>query len=169
MKTFKNIKTLALILVLVTALCIALAGCSSEGKGTFGGDIYNETGFITEPDDAGEGTAVMGHLTVAEGDVVLIDSELTKGELHINVLEGVIPEDGGDEVLNVIFSHDINSAGKEYFELDPGEYDMGVTVTGNGATGTVKIYPVPAADIEALGDDAVLVKSDVIEQDNVQQ
>ena len=149
MKTAKTISTVAL-LSLALVLATMLVACSSS---SFSQEILeNDTGGlylkITAENASGNSATTTGALQVAEGDIVVISPDLTKGAIHVTITSS----DGK------IVAYDDDAKGRVLFtiEAEPGMYDV-KTKGANGATGSMTIFAERSTELEAQ--DAALAET----------
>ena len=135
----KALATIALMSLLLAGMLL-LTGCA--GKGSLSSEIIDETGaYKVTANDAGKGSAVMmsGGFVVEEGQIVAVSPDIKKGNLQVKLMDA-----SGEVVLD----EKVTGSVLETFELDPGDYAIAVACNENGATGTVLVVPVGAAEFE---------------------
>ncbi|MDO5117976.1 MAG: hypothetical protein Q4D34_05760 [Eggerthellaceae bacterium] len=130
-----------LVAVMAAALAclLALAGCA--GKGTLASEIIDGTdAYKVVANDAGKGSAVAasGGLVIGEDQVLMLESELTKGSLQLKITNSA-----GDVVIDEKVSGRVLTT----FELDPDDYGIGVACNDDGATGTLIVDAVDYSEI----------------------
>ena len=121
------------------ACLLVVAGCA--GKGTLASEIIDGTdAYKVTASDAGKGSAVAasGGIVVGEGQVLTLESELSRGSLQLRLINGA-----GD----VIIYEKVSGRTITTFDLDPDDYGIGVTCNEDGATGTLIVDVVDASEI----------------------
>ena len=133
------------VLCMLLAGALALAGCA--GRGTLSSDIDDTTGtYVAKANDAGKGSAVAasGVMVVKEGQILVISPDMQKGYLQIRLLNAA-----GDVVVNEKASGHALAT----HEIAPDDYAIGVACDVDGATGTVTVAAVDAAEFEKQNHD----------------
>lgn len=144
-KLFKNIVMAATICALLAGM-LALAGCGG-GKAVFSSDITDEGLYTITAENAAKDSSVGmigGGIIVEEGQVFAISPDLQKGSVQVVLLDA-----SGEKALD----ETIDGRELKEFEIEAGEYSIGVTCRENGTTGTVLIAPVDAAELEKQNQD----------------
>lgn len=100
-------------------MILLLAGC---GKGTMGMDQLEDVqGVKVTCEKAAKGSAASSAFTVAEGEILVVSPDLTKGKVRLQIAPESDPE---NNVIDEEFSGRI----LEYREVDPGSYVVEVSV-----------------------------------------
>ena len=122
----------------------ALTGCgeSKSDESTLSPEILSDIGaYKVTANNAGENSAVKsgGAVKAEEGQVIVISTDLQEGGFDVEV---------ADESGEKTTTKKVSEQALEICEVDPGSYDVGVTVNADGTTGTVLVCPVDAAEFE---------------------
>lgn len=136
---------------ILAATIFALGGCAGGQNpgGTLSSEILEETGaFKVTADNTSKdsGLMVSGAVTLKEGDVLLVSPDLTKGKLHVKLL---------DDADNAVFDEDVDGRVLDTYQIDPGEYAISVDCVEGGTTGSLVIAAVNAEEFEQQSDDLV--------------
>ena len=151
-------KTAVFAAAAVMTLTMLAAGCGRVEHSSMTMDTSNDKMATIEMSNAKEDEFVQGgYISVAEGDGVEIVSDLNDGgKVLIGFIE--VEDDQSMEVLpereDAKYEMMISNKATEGATLEPGEYDLKVTVQGK-ATGTVTLNVKPVSSIkglEAVGD-----------------
>ncbi|MBR3202471.1 MAG: hypothetical protein IKF60_02665 [Solobacterium sp.] len=94
-------------------------------------------GLILTAENAKADSACTSSITVNEGDLVTVSSELTKGAVKIRVTHATeeTPSDSDEAAVEWEF----DGPSSIDYTLEPGEYNVSFTVTSEGATGNITV------------------------------
>ncbi|MBR3367407.1 MAG: hypothetical protein IKG66_06400 [Lachnospiraceae bacterium] len=132
---------------ILAAIALVTAGCGS-GEPVLSMDMIDEKTAVAELNGAGDGDyVVVGTLTVAEGEKIVLESELKKGS---EVLVQFITAEDGDALADfedtdavTAFEDFINDSSTISVTADAGDYYIKV-LSQNRSTGTIRITAQPA-------------------------
>ena len=127
------------------ALALTLAGCAGNGS-LIGEDVNDAGAFQVTADDAAKDAAVMGveSFAVAEGQIVIVSPNLTKGSLQVTLSAG---ED------DTAIDESVSGAVLSTYEVAPGTYSISVACNEAGTTGTLLVLAMDADEFDQQQDD----------------
>ena len=133
-------KTICLLIAILLVLGLAACGTGS----VLGSEIIEETGFLKITAVNASDSEVNGHVSLGEGDCLLVSPMLDKGYFRLRVY----PEGKRDEALL-----DLRLDGRvlSTYPLDPGDYEL-VVSGGNRATGSMTVGPYSTEKFQAEND-----------------
>ncbi len=137
----------------VMAMAMLATGCGAGGTSSITMDMSNEKTAAIELNSAKEDDFVQGgYISVAEGEGIEVVSDLNdEGKVLIGFI--AVDEDQSMDKLpdmnNTKYEMMISGAATQGATLEPGEYDLKVTVQSK-ATGTVTLNVKPAAGIAGM-------------------
>ena len=136
--------TIAAVIVLVL-VALMLSGC---GKSEFGMSENSEKRMTITAEKAGKDSFFMvGSLEVAEGEQIVITSNLEKGKVRVEII-GAPAEQSIDEVPDMdgepAMAADVSGTDETSDTVPAGSYMLKATCLEK-ATGTVQIEVLPAA------------------------
>lgn len=147
------LKKTAVFTAAVMTLAMLAAGCGRVENSSMTMDTSNDKMATIELSNAKEDEFVQGgYIRVAEGEGVEIVSDLNEGgKVLIGFIE--VEDDQSMDVLperdNAKYEMMVSEKATEGATIDPGEYDLKVTVQGK-ATGTVTLNVKPVESITGL-------------------
>ena len=131
-----------LLVVLATLLSLTLSGCTAKTSKPSLEIMPNDDNTISKAGISGGGGA---NITVSEGQKLVIDSTLSKGEIQIKFFHDEAPANPDASVDEILHTNDepaidviVNAAGTTEHTVDPDNYTIMVNVLRE-TTGTVKI------------------------------
>ena len=139
----KKIVYLALAAVLAMSM-LAMSGCS---KSEFGVTENTEKAMTIEAKKASVDSMFMvGTLEVAEGDQIVVTSDLENGRVKIEIIPGA-DDQSVDELpdmdVEAVMTGEIVAGGGMSGTMDPGSYYVKATVLEK-ADGTIRLDVIPA-------------------------
>ena len=133
-------------------LAVTMTGCKTESD--FHIDLTaDEEGLILTAVNGQKGTACGSGITVNEGDIVTVSSELVKGAVTMRITSASEEVPSEDDTAAVEWEFDGPSSID--YTLDPGTYNVVFTCTGNGAEGNITVTKQAGAapQVEAGAED----------------
>ena len=135
-----------LLVVLATLLSLTLSGCTAKTSKPSLEIIPNDDNTISiTADKAGISGGGGADITVSEGQNLVIDSTLSKGEIQIKFFHDEAPANPDASVDEILHTNDtptldvtVNDAGTTEHTVDPGSYTIMVNVKKT-TTGTIVI------------------------------
>ena len=135
-----------LLVVLATLLSLTLSGCTAKTSKPSLEIMPNDDNTISiTADKAGISGGGGADITVSEGQKLVIDSTLSKGEIQIRVFRDEAPANPDASVEEILHTNDepaidviVNAAGATEHTVDPGSYTIMVNVKKT-TTGTIVI------------------------------
>ena len=135
-----------LLVVLATLLSLTLSGCTAKTSKPSLEIMPNDDNTISiTADKAGISGGGGANITVSEGQKLVIDSTLSKGEIQIKFFHDEAPANPDASVDEILHTNDepaidviVNAAGTTEHTVDPDNYTIMVNVLRE-TTGTVKI------------------------------
>ena len=127
-----------------------MAGCKVESQ--FHIDLTADgEGLILTAENGQVGTACGSGITVNEGDLVKVSSELTKGAVKMRVTNATeeMPSDSDEAVVEWEFDEPSSID----YTLEPGTYNVVFSVTGKGAEGNITVTKQAGAAPVAQGEE----------------
>ena len=132
--------------VLATLLSLTLSGCTAKTSKPSLEIMPNDDNTISiTADKAGISGGGGANITVSEGQKLVIDSTLSKGEIQIKFFHDEAPANPDASVDEILHTNDepaidviVNAAGTTEHTVDPDNYTIMVNVLRE-TTGTVKI------------------------------
>ena len=133
-------------------LAVTMTGCKTESD--FHIDLTaDEEGLILTAVNGQKGTACGSGITVNEGDIVTVSSELVKGAVTMRITSASEEVPSEDDPAAVEWEFDGPSSID--YTLDAGTYNVVFTCTGNGAEGNITVTKQAGAapQVEAGAED----------------
>ena len=135
-----------LLVVLATLLSLTLSGCTAKTSKPSLEIMPNDDNTISITADKAEISGGGGaNITVSEGQKLVIDSTLSKGEIQIKFFHDEAPSNPDASVDEILHTNDtstldvtVNDAGTTEHTVDPGSYTIMVNVKKT-TTGTIVI------------------------------
>ena len=135
-----------LLVVLATLLSLTLSGCTAKTSKPSLEIMPNDDNTISiTADKAGISGGGGADITVPEGQKLVIDSTLSKGEIQIKFFHDEAPSNPDASVDEILHTNDtstldvtVNDAGTTEHTVDPGSYTIMVNVKKT-TTGTIVI------------------------------
>ena len=135
-----------LLVVLATLLSLTLSGCTAKTSKPSLEIMPNDDNTISiTADKAGISGGGGATITVSEGQKLVIDSTLSKGEIQIKFFHDEAPANPDASVDEILHTNDtptldvtVNDAGTTEHTVDPGSYTIMVNVKKT-TTGTIVI------------------------------
>ena len=135
-----------LLVVLATLLSLTLSGCTAKTSKPSLEIMPNDDNTISiTADKAGISGGGGANITVSEGQKLVIDSTLSKGEIQIKFFHDEAPANPDASVDEILHTNDtptldvtVNDAGTTEHTVDPGSYTIMVNVKKT-TTGTIVI------------------------------
>ena len=135
-----------LLVVLATLLSLTLSGCTAKTSKPSLEIMPNDDNTISiTADKAGISGGGGANMTVSEGQKLVIDSTLSKGEIQIKFFHDEAPANPDASVDEILHTNDtptldvtVNDAGTTEHTVDPGSYTIMVNVKKT-TTGTIVI------------------------------
>ena len=135
-----------LLVVLATLLSLTLSGCTAKTSKPSLEIMPNDDNTISiTADKAGISGGGGANITVSEGQKLVIDSTLSKGEIQIKFFHDEAPANPDASVDEILHTNDtptldvtVNDAGTTEHTVDPGSYTIMVNVLKT-TTGTIII------------------------------
>jgi len=135
-----------LLVVLATLLSLTLSGCTAKTSKPSLEIMPNDDNTISiTADKAGISGGGGADITVSEGQKLVIDSTLSKGEIQIRFFRDEAPANPDASVDEILHTNDdpalditVSAAGTTEHTVDPGSYTIMINVLRE-TTGTVKI------------------------------
>jgi hypothetical protein len=135
-----------LLVVLATLLSLTLSGCTAKTSKPSLEIIPNDDNTISiTAEKAGISGGGGADITVSEGQKLVIDSTLSKGEIQIKFFHDEAPANPDASVDEILHTNDtstldvtVNDAGTTEHTVDPGSYTIMVNVKKT-TTGTIVI------------------------------
>ena len=135
-----------LLVVLATLLSLTLSGCTAKTSKPSLEIMPNDDNTISiTADKAGISGGGGADITVSEGQKLVIDSTLSKGEIQIKFFHDEAPANPDASVDEILHTNDtstldvtVNDAGTTEHTVDPGSYTIMVNVKKT-TTGTIVI------------------------------
>ena len=140
------------ILSAVLVLALALTACGA--KGTMSAEPNEEIGGVNIVcENAGDGTAVNGYVTIEEGDCLVLSPMLEKGSIQVRAIlmeREATTEDLGtaDEAA---LDETVDGKVMTTYDLEPGEY-MLAFISKDNPTGTMIAMPYSIQEMQAQND-----------------
>ena len=133
-----------LLVVLATLLSLTLSGCTAKTSKPSLEIMPNDDNTISiTADKAGISGGGGADITVSEGQKLVIDSTLSKGEIQIRFFRDEAPANPDASVDEILHTNDdpalevtVNNAGTTEHTVDPGSYTIMVNVLKT-TTGTI--------------------------------
>ncbi len=142
----KSLFAIALILVMVLSACGA--------KGTMSAVDNEETGGVDVVcQNAGDGSAVTGYVTIEEGQCLVLSPVLDKGSIQVRatLMEGEATTEDLGTADEAALDETVSGTVMSSYDLEPGEYMLAIIAKDN-PTGTMMILPYDAAEYQAQGE-----------------
>jgi hypothetical protein len=125
-----------LLVVLATLLSLTLSGCTAKTSKPSLEIMPNDDNTISiTADKAGISGGGGADITVSEGQKLVIDSTLSKGEIQIRFFRDEAPASPDASVEEILHTNDepaidviVNAAGATELTVDPGSYTIMVNV-----------------------------------------
>ena len=125
-----------LLVVLATLLSLTLSGCTAKTSKPSLEIMPNDDNTISITADKAEISGGGGaNITVSEGQKLVIDSTLSKGEIQIRFFRDEAPASPDASVEEILHTNDepaidviVNAAGATEHTVDPGSYTIMVNV-----------------------------------------
>ena len=125
-----------LLVVLATLLSLTLSGCTAKTSKPSLEIMPNDDNTISiTADKAGISGGGGADITVSEGQKLVIDSTLSKGEIQIRFFRDEAPASPDASVEEILHTNDepaidviVNAAGATEHTVDPGSYTIMVNV-----------------------------------------
>lgn len=135
-----------LLVVLATLLSLTLSGCTAKTSKPSLEIMPNDDNTISiTAEKAGISGGGGADITVSEGQKLVIDSTLSKGEIQIRFFRDEAPANPDASVDEILHTNDtptldvtVNDAGTTEHTVDPGSYTIMVNVKKT-TTGTIVI------------------------------
>ena len=135
-----------LLVVLATLLSLTLSGCTAKTSKPSLEIMPNDDNTISiTAEKAGISGGGGANITVSEGQKLVIDSTLSKGEIQIKFFHDEAPANPDASVDEILHTNDepaidviVNAAGATEHTVDPGSYTIMVNVLKT-TTGTIII------------------------------
>ena len=135
-----------LLVVLATLLSLTLSGCTAKTSKPSLEIMPNDDNTISiTAEKAGISGGGGADITVSEGQKLVIDSTLSKGEIQIKFFHDEAPANPDASVDEILHTNDtstldvtVNDAGTTEHTVDPGSYTIMVNVKKT-TTGTIVI------------------------------
>ena len=136
-----------LLVVLATLLSLTLSGCTAKTSKPSLEIMPNDDNTISiTADKAGISGGGGADITVSEGQKLVIDSTLSKGEIQIKFFHDEAPANPDSSVDEILHTNDdpaldatVSAAGTTEHTVDPGSYTIMVNVRKT-ITGTIMIH-----------------------------
>ena len=125
-----------LLVVLATLLSLTLSGCTAKTSKPSLEIMPNDDNTISiTADKAGISGGGGANITVSEGQKLVIDSTLSKGEIQIRFFRDEAPASPDASVEEILHTNDepaidviVNAAGATEHTVDPGSYTIMVNI-----------------------------------------
>ena len=143
-------RLIALTAVLVLAL--ALTACGSKGFMT-AEDTAETGGVKVVCENAGDGTAVSGYVTIEDGQCLVLSPNLDKGSIQVRAAlmerEATTEDLGTADELSL--DETVDGKVMSTYDLEPGEYMLAFTSKGN-PTGSLIAVPYSIQEMQEQND-----------------
>lgn len=132
------------LLRILSAVVLAgsLAACNS--KAILSDEITEDGDLVVTADNADVQSAVMTEFDIAEGDIVTVTSEITKGAVTFRMVNEASAED------TPAVEWEFDEAGSTDYQVDPGTYMVSFTATKKHATGKLTFH-ITHSDVKKEG------------------
>ena len=141
------------VLSAILVLALALTACGGA-KGSMSAEDTEEAGVVKITcENAGDGTAVNGYVTIEEGDCLVLSPMLDKGSIQVQafLMEREATADDLGTAEEAALDETVDGKVMSSYNLEPGEYMLTFTSKDN-PTGTLIAMPYSIQEMQEQND-----------------